>query len=169
MARCGDGRGAGSIAVPRLLSREGSTAIMGIKERNFRPLPDNLSLENLVPTAAIIEVESLALQILLKRLVESILNIAESRLAYCQTNSSTSLHNAVGTTATAALRNGSISRSSRNLTLPPKVPAVSTRPTPSSRLVITMSAETRFTFGVSDFIYVPAYGFTRRSPFSAVR
>src|SRR5215204_7390587 len=49
MASCGDGRGAGSMAVPRLLSRGGSTAMMGIKERNFRPLPENLSLENLVP------------------------------------------------------------------------------------------------------------------------
>jgi transposase len=37
------------MAVPRLLSRGGSTAMMGIKERNFRPLPQNLSLENLVP------------------------------------------------------------------------------------------------------------------------
>jgi len=37
------------MAVPRLLSRGGSTAMMGIKERNFRPLPENLSLENLVP------------------------------------------------------------------------------------------------------------------------
>jgi transposase len=35
------------MAVPRLLSRGGSTAMMGIKERNFRPLPGNLSLENL--------------------------------------------------------------------------------------------------------------------------
>jgi transposase len=37
------------MAVPRLLSRGGSTAMMGIKERNFRPLPGNLSLENLAP------------------------------------------------------------------------------------------------------------------------
>src|SRR5918994_1135568 len=49
MASCGDGRGAGSMAVPSFLSRGGSTAMMGIKERNFRPLPQNLSLENLVP------------------------------------------------------------------------------------------------------------------------
>src|ERR687889_863773 len=49
MSSCGDGRGAGSMAVPRFLSRGGSTAMMGIKERNFRPLPQNLSLENLVP------------------------------------------------------------------------------------------------------------------------
>jgi transposase len=37
------------MVVPRLLSRGGSTAMMGIKERNFRPLPENLSLENLIP------------------------------------------------------------------------------------------------------------------------
>jgi hypothetical protein len=30
-------------------SAGGSTDMMGIKEREFRPLPDNLSLEELVP------------------------------------------------------------------------------------------------------------------------
>src|SRR5215208_6699895 len=37
------------MSVQMLLRRGGSTAMMGIKERNFRPPPENLSLENLVP------------------------------------------------------------------------------------------------------------------------
>jgi hypothetical protein len=47
VAGCG-AREAGSIAVPRLLSRS-TTTMMGIKEREFRPLPSNLSLEEFVP------------------------------------------------------------------------------------------------------------------------